>query len=40
MCYSYVPIGVDGDAYDIMSQDVASKVYFAGEVSKRLLAHA
>lgn len=40
MCYSYVPIGVDGDAYDIMSQDVASKVYFAGEVSKRLHAHA
>lgn len=39
MCYSYVPIGVDGDAYDIMSQDVASKVYFAGEVSICLHAH-
>uniref|UniRef100_K1PYF3 Lysine-specific histone demethylase 1B n=1 Tax=Magallana gigas TaxID=29159 RepID=K1PYF3_MAGGI len=35
MCYSYVPIGVDGDAYDIMSQDVASKVYFAGEATNR-----
>ena len=33
MSYSYVPVGTDGDAYDIMSQDVASKVYFAGEVS-------
>ncbi|XP_055996920.1 lysine-specific histone demethylase 2-like isoform X1 [Ostrea edulis] len=35
MSYSYIPIGVDGDAYDIMSQDVASKVFFAGEATNR-----
>ena len=35
MSYSYVPVGTDGDAYDIMSQDVASKVYFAGEATIR-----
>ncbi|XP_062599986.1 lysine-specific histone demethylase 1B-like [Saccostrea cucullata] len=35
MSYSYIPIGVDGDAYDIMSQDVASKIYFAGEATNR-----
>ncbi|XP_062598638.1 lysine-specific histone demethylase 2-like [Saccostrea cucullata] len=35
MSYSYIPIGVDGDAYDIMSQDVGSKIYFAGEATNR-----
>lgn len=33
MAYSYVTTGGQGEAYDVLAEDIERKVYFAGEVS-------
>ncbi|XP_064596763.1 LOW QUALITY PROTEIN: lysine-specific histone demethylase 1B-like [Liolophura sinensis] len=35
MAYSFLPVGVDGSAYDVMAEEVNGKVYFAGEATSR-----
>ncbi|CAL1538712.1 unnamed protein product [Lymnaea stagnalis] len=35
MAYSFIPVGCDGEAYDVMAESVADRVYFAGEATNR-----
>ena len=37
MSYSYTAPGASGDHYNILSQDVARTLYFAGEVNNKPL---
>ncbi len=37
MSYSYAAVGSTGEDYDYMAQDVAGKIFFAGEVCLRFL---
>ncbi|KAK3087785.1 hypothetical protein FSP39_010562 [Pinctada imbricata] len=35
MSYSYIPVGVSGEAYDHIEQELDDKLYFAGEATNR-----
>ena len=34
MTHTYLPVGVSGDAMDVLSETVNDRVYFAGEVRR------
>ena len=35
MTHTYLPVGVSGDAMDVLSEAVNDRVYFAGEVRRK-----